>query len=739
MGTTRLTRPSPASAGAAPDKAGPVGVTRGSAGTAAPVPGSVAGPHPGPGSSFTTRTELVAGGGAGPGRSQELHPSPLTSGGSSSLFVAPQPVSLGSLTSDGGGVVSMDTGHFDSSGDLDLAAITCQPCLSPDPASYQSADGAIYQVAVLLGNGDGTFGGPSVLSPPSGFYQGSPSNGFDVPLSMILADDLGNGQADLVVAEGGPPSQQSATILVYLGNGDGTFSSTPAEVTSPAPIVRIQAAALGDGHVDLVAAVTGAGVENAGDTSDNAIVVFSGNGEGDFSAGTPISLPPGTITDLAVAPLSNGGEPSIVATVATASKTTSLSVLLNNGSGGFPAAVANPDDEVNDPYGVEVGNFDGSSQPPDILVAGAHCTNSFETAACQVLVPGNGDGTFEDPSSSDATPLEGQSMRGPEDDASFDLNGDGDPDALWIPSYGNYSADGEMVEVALGTGNGGFDVHDVVGTLPADVLETAVLPAQLDASGPDDLLVAGMLTYGQPATDSPDSGLWVVPADPNDPGTYDTGGGMYEQPFTTGGVPYAQYDQSVVAGNFSGSGYEDLVQVYCAQGEGLACTELDVNLFPSNGDGTFGAVQTETFQISGPGPEFGLVTGDFNGDGKPDIAFAYTDNNGSGIVYLLGNGNGTFQQPVVVASGNAEVNGSDCCALASTTLDGVPDIVESVFADGGAQYLASWLWQGGADGSFAAPVVSGPITPLPGGSGDIAIGRFAPSDPLDVVTMSGAS
>ena len=57
-----------------------------------------------------------------------------------------------------------------------------------------------------------------------------------------------------------------------------------------------------------------------------------------------------------------------------------------------------------------------------------------------------------------------------------------------------------------------------------------------------------------------------------------------------------------------------------------------------NGDGTFQAAVTASKQTGT------MAVGDFNGDGKPDLALA-----GVPAYILLGNGNGTFQNPIAAA------------------------------------------------------------------------------------------
>ena len=54
----------------------------------------------------------------------------------------------------------------------------------------------------------------------------------------------------------------------------------------------------------------------------------------------------------------------------------------------------------------------------------------------------------------------------------------------------------------------------------------------------------------------------------------------------------------------------------------------------------------------GHNPE-GLAAGDFNGDGRSDLAASNAGSNT--ISVLLGNGDGTFQQPVTFAAGQVPV------------------------------------------------------------------------------------
>ena len=71
-----------------------------------------------------------------------------------------------------------------------------------------------------------------------------------------------------------------------------------------------------------------------------------------------------------------------------------------------------------------------------------------------------------------------------------------------------------------------------------------------------------------------------------------------------------------------------------------------VSVLLGNGDGTF---QPSVTERGGVGPD-AIVAGDFNGDGRTDLAVANTDDNTVSV--LLGNGDGTFQPQVTYAVGS---------------------------------------------------------------------------------------
>ena len=114
----------------------------------------------------------------------------------------------------------------------------------------------------------------------------------------------------------------------------------------------------------------------------------------------------------------------------------------------------------------------------------------------------------------------------------------------------------------------------------------------------------------------------------------------------TGAFPRTDFSvghspNSIAVGDFNGDGKIDLA----VTNEG----DNTVSILLGNGDGTF---QSQTTIATGLAPD-AIVTGDFNGDGKLDLAVAnFTDNT---ISIFLGNGNGTFAAGRMITGINSPV------------------------------------------------------------------------------------
>jgi hypothetical protein len=132
-----------------------------------------------------------------------------------------------------------------------------------------------------------------------------------------------------------------------------------------------------------------------------------------------------------------------------------------------------------------------------------------------------------------------------------------------------------------------------------------------------------------------------------------------------------------------------------------------VSIMLGNGDGTFQAPVTYAAGgVDGAGNN--LAVGDFNGDGKPDVAVTNPSTNSVSI--LLGNGDGTFQAAVAYLAGESP----GTVAVGDFNLDGKLDLV----VNSNSNYITILL--GNGDGTFRAPAHYAALED----PGSVAVGDF---------------
>jgi hypothetical protein len=480
-------------------------------------------------------------------------------------------------------------------------------------------------VSILLGKADGTF-------LPHVDYQVGQS-----PSSVAVGDFNGDGNLDLAITLAG-----SNSVAILLGNGDGTFG-TPSIVAVGGNGQGITTGDFNkDGNLDLAVSVSTG--------STGAVSVLLGNGDGTFEPDNNFALPytPGMVV---AADLNNDGKPDLV--VAMAAYPGAFAVLLANGDGTFQSY-------VNYSIGgsvstVVLGDFNRDGNL-DVVVP-----NSGSPGALIFL--GKGDGTFQSPAQISTGGATVSTI------VAGDFNGDGKLDIAFANAYGIPS----VIEILVGNGDGTFQSPPVIAGMGAGVLATADFNSDgkldLAFSGPSNSTSIGVLLGNGDATFSRSV-------------TYSTS------------APSSSVVSGIVTGDFIGNGKQDMA-VVTEVGQYSPGT---VSIFIGNEDGTF---QAPVNYAVGTDPQY-IIAGDFNGDGKLDLAVAnYGNSAGQGSVsILLGNGDGTFQSHVDYAVGYVtggmtagDFNGDGKLDLAVASTNPYPTTSE----------LAVAILLGNGDGTFQSP------------------------------------
>ncbi len=327
-----------------------------------------------------------------------------------------------------------------------------------------------------------------------------------------------------------------------------------------------------------------------------------------------------------------------------------LVTLIHNGralAGGCPVpSFAEPG--LSSPGGVSlaVGDFDGDGRL-DLAAA-----NDYSSSLSILL--GSGDGTFQNTTN--------YHVGFPACVAVGDFNGDGRLDLVVVNG-----AFGGTVLTFLGNGDGTFQpgVSYGVGVYPL-----CVAVSDFNGDGKRDLVVAN----GGSGPDFSDSSISVL---------LGNGGGTFLPAVNYRAGAHCQF---VAVADFNGDTKPDLIVANSAS--------ANVSLLFGNGDGTF---QPAVSYSAGAAPQ-SLAVADFNGDGKFDLAVANfgsrPDYTNAGISVLLGNGNGSFQPPVLYALGAFAYSVS--VAVDDFNGDGELDVAVANGTSGGT---VAFL-EGDGDGTF---------------------------------------
>jgi hypothetical protein len=188
-------------------------------------------------------------------------------------------------------------------------------------------------------------------------------------------------------------------------------------------------------------------------------------------------------------------------------------------------------------------------------------------------------------------------------------------------------------------------------------------------------------------------------------------------------LPVGQTPFSVATGDFDGNGALDLV---------TANSQGTLSLLLGNGDGTF----RPHIDVAVGGVPRAVAVGDFNGDGRPDVVTAQQLTNTVSV--LLGHGDGTFARPLVFAASGQDLTFTpSSLAVGDVNGDGRSDLVINLI--GGEDSVVSQLgvMLGNGNGTFQAPILQSPDTA--GGDGDVALGDFNNDGRLDAAVGGQAA
>lgn len=477
-----------------------------------------------------------------------------------------------------------------------------------------TGNGSPNSVALLFGNGDGTFAPLVSVTLPA------------YPTDTLAADMNLDGAPDLVFGSG-----SGASIMVLLNHGDGTFG--PVRTVAAANGCR--SVAVADFNADGIPDVA------TGNQSSNSLSILLGNGDGTFEAPRHRAVQAGP-TDVAAGDLNGDGLPDLVLSTSG----TEVAVFFGNGDG---TAAVGPR--------YAIGNFTRAVAILDANQDGVQDVAAVYLNAGVVLLTGLGDGTFA---------LTGRYAAGSNPDrlSTADLNLDGRLDLI----VNNQSS--RNTTVLLDQGDGTFQGPAF---FPAGNDSSSAALGDINGDGLPDVLIGNRVgrtasvlvangdgTFQPPVnTPLPERSMTQTVADLNLDGILDlvtTYGSLHPLTVALGNgdgsfgprdplpLPFSAF--AAALGDLNFDGVPDLV----VGGNPTVGDSLAVLL--GNGDGTF---QPPTGYSGGPQPR-ALRMADVNNDGVPDLVVANNGNIGSGanasLITLLGNGDGTFGTRSVLVTGS---------------------------------------------------------------------------------------
>ncbi len=520
---------------------------------------------------------------------------------------------------------------------FDASAITALDCDRDGRLDLAVASEANGSVAILLGNGGGTFAAATAFTVEAG-----------AALSSVAAADLNaDGDVDLAVT-----NRTTGEASVLLGDGNGAF----AAAIDAAVGAEASAVAIGDfdrdGELDLAVALEATG----------QVKLLLGEGDGTFAPALTFGTGGSASAALAIGDLdANGSLDVAVANSASAS----VSILLGASHAvalSFTAAPSLTLGATFDTRSVVTADFDGDGR---LDVAAANAGDGSVSIAL-----GNGTGTF-----GAATQVGVGLGAGPVALATADLDGDGTLDLVVANGTANNCA------ILLGSGTGTFALSGTI-ALALGAQPSALVLGDFDEDGRVDVVVTNALLGNVSLALNAGGGTFAAAV------SFALSLGFQGSAMATGDFDHdghldlavtsaANGTVAILLGDGNGA-FAAAAAVTVDAGSdlsGVAVADLnrDGDLDLAVGNATTGQVSvllgtgTGTF---GPAVDFGagadasaIAVGDFNRDGRLDLAATLK---ASGrLRVLLGHGNGTFS-----AASDFTAGGGGSAGLSTADLNG---------------------------------------------------------------------
>jgi uncharacterized repeat protein (TIGR01451 family) len=401
-----------------------------------------------------------------------------------------------------------------------------------------------------------------------------------------------------------------------------------------------------------------------------AIVVYDFNGDGKL--------------DIAVLNLAGNG-----------SGNGTVSVLLGNGDGTFQSAKSYDVGGPN-PSTIAVADFNGDGKL-DLAIGGLQIPGQPTCGASAVnILLGNGDGTFQPYQQAVSVALLSDLV------AAGDLNGDGKADFVVYRDGGNAGwCEAWGFSVFLGNGDGTFQPEQQIAGSPLDFNGDGIpdLESSFGLDGPMTVFL------GQ-------------------------GNGRYK-PLASGPEGNTGY---ITLGDFNNDSKQDQADWAFVPCKGIFCEggTAYVGILLGNGDGTFQS--TGLFPpggypwVPGESPSLpALSPGDFNGDGKLDVA--YINGGTQGFRVLLGKGDGTLPSLVNFDTGSGPIT----FVVADLNGDGRPDVVLANVNDGTISVALNTFPTTGADLAVSLAGNPSPVSVTQTLTYQVNVQNQGPEDATNVV------